>query len=112
MALWAQLDDNNKVINVTVGSDNDPDGGYQWLIDNLGGRWVQTFESSHRMASVGDTYLEEEDMFIPPQPYPSWSFSQETLKWEPPVPEPILPDDNTTVHYHWDEEQQQWIVHF
>lgn len=42
MAHWAELDENNIVLRVTVGDNNDPDEGYQWLIDNLGGRWVKT----------------------------------------------------------------------
>ena len=44
MSHWAELDENNKVIRVLVGDNNDPNGdeGYQWLLDNLGGTWVQT----------------------------------------------------------------------
>ena len=42
MAHWAEIDENNIVIRVTVGDNNDPKGdqGYQWLIDNLGGTWI------------------------------------------------------------------------
>lgn len=48
MSHWAELDDNNIVLRVTVGDNNDPAGdeGYQWLIDNLGGRWVKTSYNS------------------------------------------------------------------
>jgi hypothetical protein len=42
MAHWAELDENNTVLRVLVGDNNDPDEGYQWLIDNLGGTWVKT----------------------------------------------------------------------
>jgi hypothetical protein len=42
MSHWAELDENNIVIRVIVGNDNDPDEGYQWIINNLGGRWVKT----------------------------------------------------------------------
>jgi hypothetical protein len=37
MAHWAELDENNVVIRVTVGDNNDPAGdeGYQWLLNNL-----------------------------------------------------------------------------
>jgi hypothetical protein len=42
MAHWAQIDENNIVIQVTVGNNNDPDEGYQWLVDNIGGTWVKT----------------------------------------------------------------------
>jgi hypothetical protein len=42
MAHWAQIDENNKVVRVVVGSNDEPDEGYQWLVDNLGGTWLQT----------------------------------------------------------------------
>ena len=67
MAHWAELDKNNTVIRVTVGDNNDPDEGYQWLIDNLGGRWVQTSYNANfrgKFASIGDTYDESLDQFI------------------------------------------------
>lgn len=37
MSHWAELDENNVVIRVLVGDNNEADEGYQWLIDNLGG---------------------------------------------------------------------------
>lgn len=46
MAHWAEIDTNNIVLRVTVGSNNEPDEGYQWLIDNLGGRWIKTSYNS------------------------------------------------------------------
>jgi hypothetical protein len=69
MAHWAEIDENNKVIRVTVGDNNDPAGdeGYQWLIDNLGGRWVQTsYNNNFRgiFAGIGMTYDEVNDVFI------------------------------------------------
>jgi hypothetical protein len=67
MAHWAELDKDNKVIRVTVGNNNDPDEGYRWLIDNLGGRWVQTSYNANfrgKFASIGDTYDESLDQFI------------------------------------------------
>ena len=38
MSNWAQLNESNIVINVTVGNNNDPAGdeGYSWLIENIG----------------------------------------------------------------------------
>ena len=41
----------------------------------------------------------------PEQPYPSWVWNTETLRWEAPVP---YPDDNND--YEWDEENQQWVI--
>lgn len=74
MAHWAELNENNVVIRVVVGDNNDPNGdeGYQWLIDNLGGRWVQTSYNANfrgKYAAIGDYYDEQADLFIPlPEP--------------------------------------------
>jgi hypothetical protein len=42
MAHWAEIDESNKVLRVVVGNNEDSDEGYQWLVDNLGGVWLQT----------------------------------------------------------------------
>jgi hypothetical protein len=73
MAHWAELDENNKVIRVLVGDNNDPAGdeGYQWLVDNLGGNWVKTsFNGTIRynFAGIGYTYDPIDDAFIAPMP--------------------------------------------
>ena len=71
MAHWAELDENNKVIRVTVGNNNDADEGYQWLIDNLGGTWVKTSYNSkirYNFAGIGYTYDPIDDAFIAPMP--------------------------------------------
>jgi hypothetical protein len=71
MAHWAELDENNYVLRVTVGDNDDPNGdeGYQWLIDNLGGRWIQTsYNSNFRgcFAGIGYYYNAEKDEFEVP----------------------------------------------
>jgi hypothetical protein len=71
MSHWAEIDSNNVVIRVTVGDNNDPAGdeGYQWLIDNLGGTWIQTsYNNNFRgiFASIGYTYDPVQDIFIAP----------------------------------------------
>ena len=71
MSHWAEIDSNNVVIRVTVGDNNDPAGdeGYQWLIDNLGGTWIQTsYNNNFRgiFASIGYTYDPIQDIFIAP----------------------------------------------
>jgi len=73
MSHWAELDENNKVIRVTVGDNNDPNGdeGYQWLLDNLGGTWVKTSYNGsirYNYAGIGYTYDPEADAFIAPRP--------------------------------------------
>jgi hypothetical protein len=70
---WAELDDNNIVLRVLVGDNNDPAGdeGYQWLIDNLGGTWVKTSYNGsirYNYAGTGYTYDPIDDAFIAPVP--------------------------------------------
>ncbi len=71
MSHWAELDENNKVIRVLVGDNNDPAGdeGYSWLIDNLGGNWIQTSYNAkfrYNYAGIGYTYDPVDDAFISP----------------------------------------------
>lgn len=102
MAHWAELDSDNKVIRVTVGDNNDPAGdeGYSWIINNLGGRWVQTSYNANfrkNYAGIGYTYDEQRDAFIPPKPelgdwVPNkdeieWVLNEDTCRWESPQPE-------------------------
>jgi hypothetical protein len=104
MAHWAEIDENNIVLRVTVGNNNDPDEGYQWLIDNLGGRWIKTSYNSNirkQYASIGFTYDEVDDVFISPAPYPSWALD-ESFDWQPPTPRPA------EGAWKWDEETISW----
>lgn len=87
MAHWAELDENNVVIRVLVGDNNEPDEGYRWLIDNLGGRWVQTSYNGNfrkQFAGIGYTYDEQNDLFIAPAPHESWTLN-ESFDWTPPA---------------------------
>jgi len=67
MAHWAEIDEKNIVIRVTVGSNDEPDEGYQWLIDNLGGTWIKTSYNAKirgKFAGIGDFYDETKNEFI------------------------------------------------
>ena len=106
MSHWAEIDNTNTVIRVLVGDNNDPAGdeGYQWLLDNLGGTWIKTsYNGKIRgiYAGEGFTYNEAEDIFITPQPYPSWI--REGSYWNSPIP---CPTDEKL--YSWNEENQSW----
>lgn len=108
MAHWAELDENNIVLRVTVGDNNDPNGdeGYQWLIDNLGGRWVQTsYNATFRKnyAGIGYYYDEERHAFIPPKIFPSWVLDEETCRWKAPVDRP------ESGNWVWDEDSISWV---
>ena len=103
MKYWAEIDSNGMVLRVTVG---DADDGYQWLVDNLGGAWLETsYDGSVRknFAGVGFTYDETRDAFIPPQPYASWVLDEDTCLWVAPIAYPAEGD------HVWDEEAGDWV---
>jgi hypothetical protein len=89
MSHWAEINSTNKVLRVTVGDNNDPNGdeGYQWLIDNLGGTWIKTSYNGNirkNYAGVGFEYDEARDAFIPPKPdcHPSLvTLDENTCRW-------------------------------
>lgn len=108
MAHWAQIDESNKVIQVTVGNNNDPDEGYQWLIDNLGGTWIKTSYNANirsKFAGIGDTYNSEKDIFIPLKPNESWLYDEENNKWIPPI---VMPQETPDSILRWDESSVSW----
>lgn len=115
MAHWAEIDENNVVIRVLVGSNDDPDEGYQWLIENLGGRWLKTSYNTAKnkhilggeafrgnYAGPGMIYDEALDAFIDPKPFDSWVLDLETYSWIPPIP---IPDSG---YWVWNEETKSW----
>jgi hypothetical protein len=107
MAHFAQIDENNFVVNVLVIPDEQEDRGQDYLaVDcGLGGTWVQTSYNNnirHRYAVIGGKYDANRDVFLYPQPYPSWTLDS-NYDWQPPV---AHPDDGNL--YVWNEAQQQW----
>jgi hypothetical protein len=107
MAHWAEIDNDNKVIRVLVGDNNDPAGdeGYQWLIDNLGGTWIKTSYNGNirkQYAGINFYYDAINDVFIQPKPFDSWSLD-ENFDWQPPTPRP---EEGLTI---WDEDSLSWI---
>ena len=114
---WAEIDNENIVTRVLVGNNDDPDEGYQWLIDNLGGKWIKTsyntIAGQHTLggtplrgnyAGIGYTYDEELDAFYAPKPCASWTLNTTKFIWECPK---AYPTDGK--FYTWDEEDQNWI---
>ena len=61
-------------------------------------------------ASVGYTYDEDRDAFIPPKPYNSWTLNETTCLWDPPVARPELTQEqiDNNNYYRWNEENQTW----
>ena len=114
MAHFAELDENNTVLQVIVVHNNELlDGeieseakGVEFCSTLFGHtNWVQTsYNNSMRkqFAAAGYTYDSDSDVFVAPQPYPSWSLD-DNFDWQAPTPMPE--DDNL---YNWNEETQDW----
>lgn len=131
MASFAQLDDNNIVINVLVVADKDTadengnnveEIGIQFLQSLLGENtiWKQTdYDGTIRKnyAGIGYTYDETRDAFIPPKPFENWILNEETCLWIPPIPEPELTEEQkeNNYFYEWDQETYEetgngWVL--
>lgn len=116
MAHFAQLDENNVVLQVIVVHNNElMENGdesevkgiafCQSLFPNT--NWMQTSYNANfrkNYAGIGYVYDAVRNAFIPPQPYPSWVLSEDTCRWDAPVP---YPTDGK--HYSWDEATTSWI---
>jgi hypothetical protein len=104
MSHWAELDDDNIVLRVLVGTSDPDSGALEWLDQNVGGRWLQTSYNAtirKNFAGMGYSYDLARDAFIPPRPYTSWTLDDVSCRWEPPTPRP---DGD----YIWDENTTQW----
>jgi hypothetical protein len=87
MAHWAEIDENNVVLRITVGDNNDPNGdeGYQWLIDNLGGTWVKTSYNKtirKHYAQIGMLFDPVRDAFIPIKCHEEANLDEDTCTWD------------------------------
>lgn len=102
MSHWAQLNENNVVVNVTTGPENESEEiTLQWLIDNLGGTWIQTSYNTRggihygpdgnpddgiplrkNYAGVGFIYDKTRDAFIPAKSSNTCILNEETCLWE------------------------------
>ena len=117
MAHFAQLDDDNVVLQVIVVNNSDcldENGneseavGIAFCKTILGEatRWKQTSYNGNmrfNYAGIGYTYDAGRDGFVPPQPYPSWLLAV-NCKWWAPTP---MPRDDKL--YRWDEPTTSWV---
>lgn len=121
MAHFAQLDENNTVINIIVVDNSDvidPHTGEEDEILGiafckklLGGNWKQTSYNGNmrvRYAGIGYSYNPTLDAFILPKPYESWVLNSETCDWESPIGDaPPLTEAQDGFYYTWDEDAYQ-----
>jgi hypothetical protein len=115
MAHFAELDENNIVLQVIVGVDESLDGEVIYQ-EQSGKVWKRTSYNTYggvhiaggtpfrkNYAGIGYTYDEQRNAFIPPKNYESWTLNEETCLWDAPSP---YPDDGGK--YAWDEEKKSW----
>lgn len=111
MAHYAFLNENNVVIEVITGRNEDEvvDGISDWEAYYTNFRGQKCLRTSYNAnirknyAGIGFIYDEERDAFISPQPYPSWLLDEDTCRWEAPVP---YPKDGRL--YFWQEDVVDW----
>jgi len=125
MAHYALIDSNNIVVKVITGVDENitqDDNGTP-----VGGSteaWEQFYESQpwhsgltckrtsynatsgfrKQYAGIGYSYDADDDVFVVPQPYPSWTLDG-NHDWQPPTPMP-----STGGPYKWSEEDLEWVA--
>lgn len=121
MAHYAIIDENNIVINVITGRNEDEivNGISDWetYYGNQFGLTCKrtsynTYGNEHKeggtafrknYAEKGFTYNSVNDAFIPPKPFESWVLNTTSFLWDPPVPYP-----NGQGPHIWNEETQSW----
>ncbi len=98
MTIFAILDSENVVINRVVSEDAD----FIKLVFGLDTVVIEETGTTG-YACIGEKYLPS-GVFQTPQPYPSWTWNDALIEWEPPV---ACPTDEKP--YVWDEESLNWI---
>ncbi len=118
MANFAKLDETNTVINVlAVNNDviiidgkESEQAGIDFLQEITGySNWKQTSYNNNfrgKYAGIGYKYDQNFDIFIPPQPYPSWKLNYTTFLWEAPV---AKPENIEGYVWKWSEYNKEWI---
>jgi hypothetical protein len=76
--------------------------GYEYEGHHICKRTSYNHNIRKQYAGIGFTYDAVNDVFITPQPYPSWSLD-ENFDWQPPTPQPAL------LGWYWDEDSLSWV---
>jgi len=109
MAHYAFLDENNVVTEVITGIDEtelieglDTETWYGNFRGQVCKRTSYNHSIRKQYAGIGFTYDAVNDVFIAPQPYPSWALDND-FNWQPPTPRP---EEGL---WYWDEDNLSWI---
>ena len=115
MAHFAQIDENDIVINVLFVENElclDENGneselkGIEYLQSVIQGKYVQTSYNANfrkQYAGIGYFYDKVNDIFIAEKPYESWVLDQ-NFDWRSPVEYP-----NDGQRYIWNEQEISWV---
>ena len=110
MAHYAFLDDSNVVTEVITGIDETeliegltPEVWYGNFRGQVCKRTSYNNNIRKQYAGIGFIYNETADVFIKPQPFPSWLLD-ENYDWQAPID---YPADGK--RYSWDEANQVWV---
>lgn len=111
MAHYAFLDENNVVTEVIKGRDEneivDDISDWETYYGNIRNQVCKRTSYNNNIrkqyAGIGFTYDETADVFIAPQPFPSWVLD-ENYDWQAPIEYPA--DGNS---YLWDESSLSWV---
>jgi hypothetical protein len=120
MAHFAQLDENNKVINIIVvnneelidDENNESEKKGIAFCQTLFGsntKWIQTSYNNNirkSYAQIGGFYDKTLNIFIPLKPYESWKFDYENHVWQAPIATPEKIEGYTWL---WFETNKEWI---
>ena len=119
MAHYAWINSDNIVINVTTGVDEtvtqqgvggSTEAWEQFYTQAINQEGVYVKRTSYnnnirkRYAGIGYTYDDDADVFVAPQPYPSWTLDS-NHDWQPPTQMPL-----TGGPYEWSEEDLEWVA--
>ena len=109
MAHYAFLDENNIVTEVISGIDEtetieglDTETWYGNFRNQTCKRTSYNNKIRKQYAGIGYKYDANADLFIAPQPYPSWSLDN-NFDWQAPTPRPEGMD------WYWNEEIGNWV---
>ena len=83
----------------------DESKGAEFCNNLFGGTWIQTSYNNNfrkQYAGIGFTYDSVADVFVAPQPYPSWTLDS-NHDWQPPTPKP----DGMG---YWNEAELAWVA--
>jgi hypothetical protein len=124
MAHYAFLDENNVVVQVITGVDEnviqvDTNGksvggsseawesfysSLPWFAGLQCKRTSYNNKIRKNYAGIGFSYDLERDAFIPPKPFDSWLLDEETCIWKAPIQYP-----NDDKFYRWNEDTVSWV---